>query len=395
MGLFGPNIKKLEAKRDVQGLLAALRDRDNNVVKGAIEALGRIGEPAIKSIMQFVGDEEKLFIYKEQPIMALGKMGALAVGPLIELLRRDDFHISNEAAKALGEVGEPAVNPLLQLLREEMNFSMQSFFMQRHILNILVEIGKPATEPLYQAMTDEGWQHVRLALAIALGEMGDGRALKPLVEALRQGDAGGYVARALDNLGWTTTDAVEKAYYLIAKGHWGIGEFRQELYGLGISAVEPLIKHLKYADRNGQKHAIEFLGMIPDKRSFEPLIGFLNDEDSSVRRMVAGALGSIGDPRAIEPLSRAMKDEDKNVRESAAGALRQIPEGMEILIKALKDQDSRVRMSAAQALGGLLVEEVEQALHEVTVYDEDRSVREAAQESLRHIAHMEHDLYGT
>ncbi len=385
MGIFGPNVRKLEAKKDIPGLIAALSNPDSNVVKSATEALQRMGWPAIEHIMQLIGDGKR-YVFKMQATKALGSIGGLAVGPLIELLRKGDVSTKIEARQALVGIGGTAVKPLIRLLKDETHF-----LIQRDALIILVEIGKPATEPLYEAMMDEGWQHVRLQLAIALGNLGDNRALKPLLQALRQGNAGEDVAKAIDNLGWSTEDAVERAYYLIAKGQWGIEEFRQELFRLGVSAVEPLIELLKRRDKHSRKQAIEFLGLIPDERSVEPLIAFLNDEDSAIRQEAAVALGKINDSRAIEPLSHTMIDEDKNVRRNAANALRLLKAG-DVVIQALKNPDSRVRMTAAQTLSDILDEEVKQALYEVSIHDEDRAVREAASESLRYITNVELDL---
>jgi tetratricopeptide (TPR) repeat protein len=50
MPLFGPpNVNKLEDKRDIKGLIKALRHRDASVRRDAVEALGRVGDGSIIS----------------------------------------------------------------------------------------------------------------------------------------------------------------------------------------------------------------------------------------------------------------------------------------------------------------------------------------------------------
>jgi len=82
-------------------------------------------------------------------------------------------------------------------------------------------------------------------------------------------------------------------------------------------AVEPLIKALEDEDRNVRWGAAEALGYIGDKRAVEPLIKALEDEDWYVRKRAAYALGDIGDKRAVEPLTEALKDDEEEVREAA------------------------------------------------------------------------------
>lgn len=91
MGIFGrkPNIKKLEANRDINGLIEALKHKDTGVRRNAVGALGRLGDTT-------------------------------AVEPLLEVLNDEDFYVRGDAAKALGEIGdERAVKPLERLAESE------------------------------------------------------------------------------------------------------------------------------------------------------------------------------------------------------------------------------------------------------------------------------------
>jgi HEAT repeat protein len=55
MGFFGPNIKKMKANKDIEGLIEALEHKDLAVRRCAAEALGKIGdaravEPLIRAL---------------------------------------------------------------------------------------------------------------------------------------------------------------------------------------------------------------------------------------------------------------------------------------------------------------------------------------------------------
>src|SRR4030043_126453 len=89
MGFFGPNIKKMKANKDVEGLIEALKDKDESVRRLAAEALGEIGD-------------------------------ARAVEPLIQALKDKDTWLRWCSAEALGEIGDArAVAPLIQALKEQ------------------------------------------------------------------------------------------------------------------------------------------------------------------------------------------------------------------------------------------------------------------------------------
>ena len=91
MGLFGPpNVEKLKGKRDLKGLIKALRyKRDGGVRSSAAEALGEIGD-------------------------------ARAVEPLCAALRDKDVDVREAAAEALGKIGDArAAVPLRSALGDE------------------------------------------------------------------------------------------------------------------------------------------------------------------------------------------------------------------------------------------------------------------------------------
>lgn len=174
---------------------------------------------------------------------------------------------------------------------------------------------------LIKALSYEKDYSVRKYAAIALGEIGEGCAVDPLIANLNDKDKNVHNAAA---------DALGK---------------------IGYASVEPLIAILKAKEGSMRSTAAKVLGNIGDARAVDPLIAALKDGTGSVA--AAEALGNIRDVRAMEPLITALKDGDENIRDASATALGKIGDvrAVDSLIAALKDEDVWVRKSAAEALG--------------------------------------------
>ncbi len=254
MGLFGPpDVEKLKAKGDVPGLIKALGyGKDWKVRWAAVGALGKIGD-------------------------------ARAVEPLIVVLNDEDRNVRWGVAEALGQIGDPrAVDSLMATLNDSS--------VSRAAARALVKIGAPAVEPLIAVFTGGTWE-VHWFAAEALGQIGDARAVEPLIAGL----TGQYVGEAVAT---------------------SLGQIRDP------RAVEPLVAALKYQTASVRKGVIEALAKF-GAAAVEPLITALRDQNKSVRKAAAETLGKIGDPRAVEPLIAAQEDQSPGVRKAAAEALGQ------------------------------------------------------------------------
>ena len=160
----------------------------------------------------------------------------------------------------------------------------------------------------------------RKEAAITLGEMGDERAVAPLIMALRDDE-------------WNVREAAEDALAMI-----------------GSPAVEPLIKALR--EYQTRRYVIKVLGRIKDERVLDPLFVQLRNEEFNDD--ATAALVEVGLP-AVERLTAVFNDKDKNVRKHAVQALGAIglPEAVELLIEATKDDEWEVRMSAIAGLDAI------------------------------------------
>ena len=338
--------------RAVEPLITALKDKDKYVCLAAVKALGNlgwqpdqseagavywvekrkwhkcveIGAPAVEPLIAALNDRESV---RKAAANTLGQIGdARAVEPLIAALKDEYWSVCQAAAGALVKIGVPAVEPLIAVLRWDKDVRQG-----QAAAGALGQIGDArAVEPLIAALKEE-IRSVRRDAATALGQIGDARAVEPLIAALKDQDM--YTceaaAEALDNLGWQPHRSETGAVYWVAKRQWN------RCVEIGTPAVKPLIAALKDKD---------------NKR---------------VRAAAAGALGQIGDRRAVEPLIAALKDQDMYTCEAAAEALDNLgwqPDKSETgatywaakvgpLIAALENEGVSVRRSAAEALVAL------------------------------------------
>jgi HEAT repeat protein len=270
-----------------------------------------------------------------------------------------------------------------------------------------------AVEPLIARLWDEKTD-VRAAAAKALGKLGDARALEPLLALARSawhgwpfwsdpyGSLSEAVSEALVELG--DARAVGRLVYLLPKLDERVGYAAYVLGGLGdADAVEPLITLLGTLPRDpyepGRRGAVACaLGRLGDARAVEPLIALLKDKDElgSVKQDAVEALGELGDARALAPLLVRLGHGDAYVRAAAAKALGGMRDVSAMvlapLVARLADEATEVRAAAAEALGRLgdarAVEPLTSALDDT---DTDKTVRKAAAEALQRLGDLDND----
>jgi len=136
----------------------------------------------------------------------------------------------------------------------------------------------------------------RIRALIALGESGDPRAVRPLIECSYDENA-------------------------VIRRYATEGLFRLR----SVRGVEALSHRLKdeNEDRKTRKRAAEALGEIRSYSALEVLIERLEDygEDPSIRIFAAEALARAGTKRTFQILQGCLEDENPSVREAAEEAL--------------------------------------------------------------------------
>lgn len=124
MGIFDrkPNVEKLKAKRDVEGLIKALsfeKYRDVDLTRDAVEALGKIGEPAVERLIQALKDDEEGVRWSAAEALQ-NIPDKRAVEPLIHSLQDNYWYVRKASAVALGVIGDArAIEPLNGALKDD------------------------------------------------------------------------------------------------------------------------------------------------------------------------------------------------------------------------------------------------------------------------------------
>ena len=146
------------------------------------------------------------------------------------------------------------------------------------------------TDGLIRALEYPNDPAIRSAAAGALGETGDPRAVRPLINALN--------------------DDYEEVCVAAFKAIWTIGR----------PAVEPLMAGLRDDDSPHHDTIAKELVMIGENGAVEPLVAALADENERVATAAAVSLAEIGAP-AVPPLIAGLKKGENPFCEIAAVVL--------------------------------------------------------------------------
>ena len=245
----------------IEKLIAQLGDGRNSIRESAVNALVKIGQPAVQPLIKAMEIQNNYI--RPSAADALGQIGdPQAVGPLIKALEDKQSHIKNAVIRSLVKIGQPAIQSLIEALGDE-NVSVRI-----SAVDALGQIGGPqAVEALIKALGDEAIS-VQRSVAMILGQIGDPQAVQPLIETLedKDGDAG-VRQRAARSLGQ-------------------IGDQR---------AVQPLIKALEDKQYSVRHSAANSLGMIKNPQAAQALRRrALSSKVKEVVSFVAMLLLSLG-----------------------------------------------------------------------------------------------------
>lgn len=291
MPLFGPNIKKMKKKGNIEGIIKAL-DYNKEVGEAASNALVQMGEPAVSKIIDALDQSEKSV--RTKAIQILGKIGSgQAKEALLMLLDDDDDGVREEIVQSLGTFqDEKLTGHFVQALKDQ-DWRVRN--------KAALALDKLSWEPIsdqdkvYYGIATEMWKELEL-----WGET----SVEPLIEALDLNYVHNDAALTLGKIGST-------------------------------KAISPLIRMLgREVERNiefGMFTSNDYNVMIVSAMALnmigEPaiphLIQALSSEHLPTRAGAEMALFSLGD-RAITPLTKALDDENDIIRETSAELLKKI-----------------------------------------------------------------------
>ena len=231
----------------IQQMVECLGDTRGLVRLGFAEALGKVGKPAVLTLIDALLHHPNVVVRR-----AAGKTLTLIEDPVAvphlihALLNDDDTVVQGSAIGALARTGETAVPPLLEVLASP--DSTESH--KGHAAWALAFIGAKAEEQLYQAY-DSDSPEVRAAVV-------------------------GSIAKVAE-------------------------ENRQE------KALNLLVKSLNDNAANVRSEAAAVLGNLKHQPAIPNLIELLEHPEGETRKSAALSLMKIGDCNAIEPLQTALE----------------------------------------------------------------------------------------
>lgn len=248
---------------DVEALIIALKDPDVDIRRKAERTIINIGIQAAQPLIAALKDDDAEL--RSKVVCALGEIkDSRAVEPLIGILRDKSSGVRQEAIVSLGKIGDRcAVEPLIAMLNDE----------DERVVDVAADVfwyfkDVRAVEPLIGSLK----RQPSARIIEALGELGDPRAVEPLVNLLKDNYYEDNVLRALGKL--KDSRAVEpiiaKFYYFLGRSHYS----KEAVRALGQigdpRAVEPLIRGIKQYSNPGWDF-IESAG-YEYRRSFEDAI---------------------------------------------------------------------------------------------------------------------------
>lgn len=223
----------------------------------------------------------------------------------------------------------------------------------------LGELGqKKAVAPLTRQLRDPDAE-LRTVTCEALGLIGDARAVSPLVTMLRdpEEEVRGEAFSALLAIGQSRAGALpEDPLNMSAEA-----ALTQIVWPADLDAVKLLMDALEDPDPEVRIGALYTLGRLGIGGAFEAMRrALLEDRDADVRHAAAfamGELGEAGDRRVIAVLISAWSNvgDDEGFAVDVIRALSGLnaPEAANVFVAALQYQDDRVRQLAVMGLGRL------------------------------------------
>ena len=360
-----PDIEKIKAKRDVKGLIKALRNKKADIRSKAAQALGEIRdaraiEPLLTSLrdgdrnMRWQAGEalEKLGWVPKNEVERITSLVAMrrwdelvnaqepSIRALLTAYEKADWRLFPYPLAALWEIGKPAVPTLVDTIKDKSAHRAARVLSGQALGGIDDTRGIEALVAFY-IDENENKDH-REVVGVALELQGE-RALAPMMSALTSGelifDVFAQTATILGHIGKPAVKGL-------------IDALRDERKGVYVPATLALFA-------TGDPKAVDALRSEPPEKdallkgdialflehftplSIERLLLNIKNTDVTIRKIATIALGNTGDCRAVEPLTLAARsDTDEGIRLSASFSLGK-------LINCLGVRDTLLQMLAA------------------------------------------------
>jgi len=199
------SLRRLYDPCAIEPLIEALKDEFYWVRAMVAEALGIIGDKrAIEPLEYVLKNEDEDNYVRGNAAIALGRLSLSCIDLLVSLLEHDNPTMRNYASKAIKEYDcnyavQSQVHEIENKINNEEDLSENEY-------SWFIELGENAIIPLIHILKDKNKDNLTKRIAaVALGELGDSRALEPLILILNDKNEDLWVredvARCLGKLG--------------------------------------------------------------------------------------------------------------------------------------------------------------------------------------------------
>jgi HEAT repeat protein len=278
--LLGPNIDRLLAEKDLDGLVQASGHKRSELRCQAIHALAELGgDRAMTEIVAAIGDADEQVT--RTATTCLRQLGQQAGPELTRALGHEDEMISQAALELLGELEPPPLPSLVSILKDGNDRARD--LATGLLVGLVPQVADDdAREQLFRALLPtlgDRQPDIRRRAAAGLGELGDERGGRALAAQLKDGD---------ESVRDTCADALRQ---------------------IGVAAIPDLLDALVDRNANARASAARLLGgLLPDEHdpglrsaAVERLRKAVNDGEARVAEAAGEALARLG----IEPSSES------------------------------------------------------------------------------------------
>jgi len=405
------NIRDPKAVPAVLEALKAKNDEMNRSYSTALEALGHIGDAAaLETLLTMAASKDD-----DQCLKAVVALRPLADAKAIEVLTaaaaKQNETVRDEALLALAKIPDArAVKVVVTALQHESIFGGFGW-QESDLVNVLVANPKLTVDDVVAMIQQDATTcQPEVICALAKSTLKDAKILKAAVGWMAKNSTSGFeVVSALKPYGTEAVDALLEALktaeakdsIMDALAQLGdaravdplIAQTHDEFFGgeamkaLAKMKVEKTYSQILDAAKNTNRDeanrwaALQALGFYKDKRATEVLLAALGEKTgenaATMRAIAAESLGLIADPKAADALIGALKDSDPTVSATAARALANYPpdaraiDPLLAMLSNLRNEDGR--LSAVPVLAKSQDERITpafiQAVHNGTLGD--------------------------